>query len=196
MAASDAHRQHVIHPRSDPQDFACDHGDQPRQRIERRRNRAREQHRAEHRRRVLHHRILRRRGDELVPRPDRTERKQHRDRDQAATKNANTTRIVRKMMRDIMRAPVCRTRLRAGRLYNTARARVGWSCMAEIEFWYEFGSTYSYPAAMRIERLAARRRHCASLAALPARADLQGSRLERLSLQHLRRQGPLYVARP
>src|SRR3954464_6503640 len=23
-----------------------------------------------------------------------------------------------------------------------------------IEFWYEFGSTYSYPAAMRIERLA------------------------------------------
>ena len=26
--------------------------------------------------------------------------------------------------------------------------------MAEIEFWYEFGSTYSYPAAMRIERLA------------------------------------------
>jgi 2-hydroxychromene-2-carboxylate isomerase len=27
--------------------------------------------------------------------------------------------------------------------------------MAEIEFWYEFGSTYSYPAAMRIELLAA-----------------------------------------
>jgi len=26
--------------------------------------------------------------------------------------------------------------------------------MAHIEFWYEFGSTYSYPAAMRIERLA------------------------------------------
>jgi 2-hydroxychromene-2-carboxylate isomerase len=26
--------------------------------------------------------------------------------------------------------------------------------MAEIEFWYEFGSTYSYPAAMRIEQLA------------------------------------------
>ncbi len=26
--------------------------------------------------------------------------------------------------------------------------------MAAIEFWYEFGSTYSYPAAMRIERLA------------------------------------------
>ena len=26
--------------------------------------------------------------------------------------------------------------------------------MAEIDFWYEFGSTYSYPAAMRIERLA------------------------------------------
>jgi len=27
--------------------------------------------------------------------------------------------------------------------------------MADIEFWYEFGSTYSYPAAMRIEPLAA-----------------------------------------
>ena len=26
--------------------------------------------------------------------------------------------------------------------------------MAEIEFWYEFASTYSYPAAMRIEALA------------------------------------------
>lgn len=26
--------------------------------------------------------------------------------------------------------------------------------MAQVEFWYEFGSTYSYPAAMRIERLA------------------------------------------
>jgi 2-hydroxychromene-2-carboxylate isomerase len=26
--------------------------------------------------------------------------------------------------------------------------------MADIEFWYEFGSTYSYPAAMRIGRLA------------------------------------------
>jgi 2-hydroxychromene-2-carboxylate isomerase len=27
--------------------------------------------------------------------------------------------------------------------------------MAEIDFWYEFASTYSYPTAMRIERLAA-----------------------------------------
>ena len=26
--------------------------------------------------------------------------------------------------------------------------------MASIEFWYEFGSAYSYPAALRIERLA------------------------------------------
>ncbi len=28
--------------------------------------------------------------------------------------------------------------------------------MAEVEFWYEFASTYSYPAAMRIESLASR----------------------------------------
>jgi len=27
--------------------------------------------------------------------------------------------------------------------------------MAGIEFWYEFASTYSYPTAMRIERMAA-----------------------------------------
>ena len=27
--------------------------------------------------------------------------------------------------------------------------------MAALEFWYEFASTYSYPAAMRIEMLAA-----------------------------------------
>src|SRR6476646_5129313 len=27
--------------------------------------------------------------------------------------------------------------------------------MGAIEFWYEFGSTYSYPAVMRIEKLAA-----------------------------------------
>ena len=26
--------------------------------------------------------------------------------------------------------------------------------MGGIEFWYEFGSTYSYPAVMRIEKLA------------------------------------------
>jgi 2-hydroxychromene-2-carboxylate isomerase len=26
--------------------------------------------------------------------------------------------------------------------------------MSGLEFWYEFGSTYSYPAAMRIETLA------------------------------------------
>ncbi len=29
--------------------------------------------------------------------------------------------------------------------------------MATVDFWYEFASTYSYPAAMRIERLAAER---------------------------------------
>ncbi len=29
--------------------------------------------------------------------------------------------------------------------------------MARVDFWYEFASTYSYPAAMRIEALAATR---------------------------------------
>src|SRR5215470_3675664 len=30
------------------------------------------------------------------------------------------------------------------------------SSVATMDFWYEFGSTYSYPAAMRIEQLAAK----------------------------------------
>jgi len=30
--------------------------------------------------------------------------------------------------------------------------------MAKVDFWYEFASTYSYPAAMRVEALAAARR--------------------------------------
>ena len=29
--------------------------------------------------------------------------------------------------------------------------------MSRLEFWFEFGSTYSYPAAMRIESLATSR---------------------------------------
>jgi 2-hydroxychromene-2-carboxylate isomerase len=37
-----------------------------------------------------------------------------------------------------------------------------------IEFWYEFASTYSYPAAMRIERLAADKGRGGGVAALPA----------------------------
>ena len=38
--------------------------------------------------------------------------------------------------------------------------------------------------------------HRGALPAVPARADLQGLWLERLAVQHLRRQGALYVARP
>jgi 2-hydroxychromene-2-carboxylate isomerase len=46
--------------------------------------------------------------------------------------------------------------------------------MGVIEFWYEFGSTYSYPAAMRIEPLAAG----LAVAAIPARHDLPDARVE------------------
>ena len=68
--------------------------------------------------------------------------------------------------------------------------------MASAEFWYEFASTYSYPAALRVGALAdaARREPC--LAPVPARADLRGAGLARLAVQHLSRQGPLHVARP
>ena len=41
----------------------------------------------------------------------------------------------------------------AGTIRQTPQARVG-KIMSGLEFWYEFGSTYSYPAAMRIETLA------------------------------------------
>ena len=68
--------------------------------------------------------------------------------------------------------------------------------MAEIEFWYEFGSTYSYPAAMRIERLAADAGVALRWRPFLLGPIFNGLWLERLAVQHLRRQGALYVARP
>ena len=64
-----------------------------------------------------------------------------------------------------------------------------------IEFWYEFASTYSYLAAMRIEALAEEAGRRCALAALPARPDLRRAGLEHLALQPLPGQGPLHVAR-
>jgi hypothetical protein len=65
-----------------------------------------------------------------------------------------------------------------------------------IEFWFEFASRYSYPAAMRVEALAAERG-----VALEWRAFLLGpifhaQELERLALQSLPGEGTLHVARP
>ena len=51
------------------------------------------------------------------------------------------------------------------------------SVWMELQFWFEFGSTYSYPAAMRIEALAAQRRVPVVLARIPARTDLSRPRL-------------------
>jgi 2-hydroxychromene-2-carboxylate isomerase len=45
-----------------------------------------------------------------------------------------------------------------------------------LEFWFEFASTYSYPAAMRIERV----------------ANARG--VARLPIQHLSHQGTVHVA--
>ena len=50
--------------------------------------------------------------------------------------------------------------------------------MATIEFWYEFGSTYSYPAVMRIEKLATEAGVELRWRGLPARANLPDARLE------------------
>ena len=59
-----------------------------------------------------------------------------------------------------------------------------------LEFWFDFGSTYSYPAAMRIEALAEER-------SIPVRWRpfvLGATGLERLAIQHLPRQRALHVA--
>ena len=59
--------------------------------------------------------------------------------------------------------------------------------MGAIEFWYEFGSTYSYPAVMRIERLAAEAGVGVRWRPFLLGPDLPDASLERLALQHLRR---------
>ena len=68
--------------------------------------------------------------------------------------------------------------------------------MASAEFWYEFASTYSYPAALRVAALADERG-----VRLVWRPFLLGpifcrARLAQLAVQHLSGQGPLHVARP
>jgi hypothetical protein len=57
--------------------------------------------------------------------------------------------------------------------------------VATVESWFEFASTYSYPAAARIERLAKAAGGGGAMAAVPPRADLQGAGLERLAVQYL-----------
>lgn len=37
--------------------------------------------------------------------------------------------------------------------WSDSPARRRGSVVVHIEFWFEFGSTYSYPAAMRVEQL-------------------------------------------
>ena len=58
--------------------------------------------------------------------------------------------------------------------------------MAVAEFWYEFASTYSYPAAMRVARSRSARRE-PRLAALPARPDFRRERLAGFAVQYLPR---------
>ena len=56
-----------------------------------------------------------------------------------------------------------------------------------LEFWYEFASTYSYLAAMRIESLAAEAGVGRALAAVPARPDLRRPGLDHFAVQPLSR---------
>ena len=51
-----------------------------------------------------------------------------------------------------------------------------WSARPILEFWYDFASTYSYLAAMRIEAAADGAGVERAVAAVPARADLRGAR--------------------
>ena len=46
-----------------------------------------------------------------------------------------------------------------------------------LDFWFDFASTYSYPAAMRFAPARGRGRRRGQVSAVPARADLQGARL-------------------
>ena len=68
--------------------------------------------------------------------------------------------------------------------------------MASAEFWYEFASTYSYPAALRVASLAEERG--VSIAWRPFLLGpifaAQGWR--GFAVQYISRQGPLHVARP
>ena len=66
----------------------------------------------------------------------------------------------------------------------------------DLDFWFDFASTYSYPAAMRIGPLAAAGRCRGALSAVPARTDLQGAGLDHVAVQSLSGEGPPHVARP
>ena len=68
-------------------------------------------------------------------------------------------------------------------------------CLRGLDFWFDFASTYSYPAAMRIGPLAEASRRRGALSPVPARADLQGAGLDHVAVQSLSRQGPPHVAR-
>ena len=67
--------------------------------------------------------------------------------------------------------------------------------MAHVDFWYEFASTYSYPAAMRIEALAAERGVDVGWRPFLLGPIFAGPRLAQFAVQYLSRQGPLHVAR-
>jgi 2-hydroxychromene-2-carboxylate isomerase len=54
-----------------------------------------------------------------------------------------------------------------------------------IDFWFEFGSTYSYPAAMRVEKLASQH---------SARGHFSRAGIGGFTLQLARRQGSVHVA--
>ena len=65
----------------------------------------------------------------------------------------------------------------------------------QIEFWYEFASTYSYLSAMRIEALAAAAGRDDRLEAAPARPDLPRPGLGHVAVQPLPGQGQVHGAR-
>ena len=64
-----------------------------------------------------------------------------------------------------------------------------------IQFWFEFASTYSYPAAMRVEARGGGARRRRRVEGVSAGTDLPEPGLERFAVQPLSGEGPLHVAR-
>jgi 2-hydroxychromene-2-carboxylate isomerase len=65
-----------------------------------------------------------------------------------------------------------------------------------LDFWFDFASTYSYPAALRIRALADEAQVAVSFRPFLLGPHFQDARLRHLAVQSLSGKGRLYVARP
>ena len=103
------------------------------------------------------HRVVGCRRAKLIADPGRAKHEQHAERHRHGEDEHESTahrawRMVRVIMARLVRQGLA---LREPALIRRDSPATGDKIMGDIEFWYEFGSTYSYPAVMRIEKLAA-----------------------------------------